>query len=106
MIKEKFLKHDILLVGIAHDSVKSMKTLQWCEMPMIADASRKIVLDYRTFMLKVNLIDKMMGHAKIARPITYLLDNNRRIVWKHLGNALIRPSIKELFEALEQYFPV
>ena len=40
-VKAEFDKRDVKVIGIAHDSVKSMKRLKFCGYPMIADVTRQ-----------------------------------------------------------------
>ncbi len=90
------------VIGIAHDSVENMKKNSFLEIPMIADEKRTIVEDYKTFMLKVFITDKIAGHSKVSRPISFLVNKDRKIVWKYLGGAIRRAKPEEFFKAIEE----
>jgi peroxiredoxin len=92
----------VKVIGIAHDTVKSMKKLDFCGYPMVADVSRKIVENYKTFMIKPNLWDSMFGHSKISRPIIFLIDQQGKIAWKLKCNVMFRPDPKKIFSAIDE----
>jgi hypothetical protein len=62
-----------------------------------------IAINYNAFTYYAQPVDNFTRRVKINQPITYLINQEGKIVWKFVGTREIRPPNHVLKEAVEKY---
>nr|QEE15254.1 hypothetical protein DSAG12_01079 [Candidatus Prometheoarchaeum syntrophicum] len=70
-------------------------------MPIIADMKGDIVKNYKVYTTG-NMVDHAFLKFKLAIPTTYLIGINGIITWRYVGTREDRPSISQIFQAIEE----
>ena len=69
----------------------------------IADfPGRKISKAYQTFKLGIS-IEAIIGKTKLSSPISFLVNQDGKIVWKYIGTRTDRPPNDVILKAIEEF---
>jgi peroxiredoxin len=100
----KFEKRNIKLLSIANDSVRLLtkfKEENKFDVDIIADRGAKIAKDYDVYWFAPGA--GVSYNIKQAVPSKFLINKNRKIVWKYIGrDKTDRPSIKMMTRIIDE----